>query len=201
MPAATSPSMPPPATASSPSRCPTPPTRSTCSSESFRNLGWWETSAGRCSRAWETPSRWTNCAPASTARQQQFRARDQETDAAARKILMLAQSNYEVQFAPGLAPVRARALPGHALAEQRHRGRPLRSLPARGRHADLLRHLHRLRRQDDPAAVHRDARTSCTSNSSRSTGRPCRTKAWRSFREKSTATTPCSAGRTTRTST
>ena len=29
-----------------------------------------------------------------------FRARDQETDATARKILMLAQSNYEVQFAP-----------------------------------------------------------------------------------------------------
>ena len=31
---------------------------------------------------------------------QQFHARDQETGAAARKILMLAQSNYEVQFAP-----------------------------------------------------------------------------------------------------
>ncbi len=31
---------------------------------------------------------------------QQFRARDQETGAAARKILMLAQSNYEVQFSP-----------------------------------------------------------------------------------------------------
>ena len=31
---------------------------------------------------------------------EQFRARDQETGAAARKILMLAQSNYEVQFAP-----------------------------------------------------------------------------------------------------
>ncbi|MGO8928324.1 MAG: glycoside hydrolase family 130 protein [Limisphaerales bacterium] len=31
---------------------------------------------------------------------QQFRARDQETGAAARKILTLAQSNYEVQFAP-----------------------------------------------------------------------------------------------------
>ena len=30
----------------------------------------------------------------------QLRARDQETQAAARKILMLAQSNYEVQFAP-----------------------------------------------------------------------------------------------------
>ena len=30
----------------------------------------------------------------------QLRARDQETEAAARKILMLAQSNYEVQFAP-----------------------------------------------------------------------------------------------------
>src|SRR6185369_3533495 len=31
---------------------------------------------------------------------QDFRARDQETDAAARKILVLAQSNYEVQFPP-----------------------------------------------------------------------------------------------------
>lgn len=31
---------------------------------------------------------------------QRFHARDQETGAAARKILMLAQSNYEVQFAP-----------------------------------------------------------------------------------------------------
>ncbi len=31
---------------------------------------------------------------------QEFRARDQETGAAARKILTLAQSNYEVQFAP-----------------------------------------------------------------------------------------------------
>ena len=31
---------------------------------------------------------------------EQFRARDQETGAAARKILTLAQSNYEVQFAP-----------------------------------------------------------------------------------------------------
>jgi predicted GH43/DUF377 family glycosyl hydrolase len=31
---------------------------------------------------------------------EEFRARNQETDTAARKILMLAQSNYEVQFAP-----------------------------------------------------------------------------------------------------
>ena len=47
-----------------------------------------------------------------------------------------------------LAPVRARAVSRHALAEQRHRGRPLRPFPERRRHADLLRHLHRLRRQD-----------------------------------------------------
>ncbi len=50
--------------------------------------------------AWATHSRWTTCAPASVAPRTGSDARDQETAAVARKILLLAESNYEVQFAP-----------------------------------------------------------------------------------------------------
>ena len=90
----------------------------------------------------------------------QLRVSDQETQSVARETLMLAQSNYEVQFRAGLAFVRTRIVPRHTLAEQRDRGRPLCSISKRRRHGDLLRDLHGLRRQDDPAAIPRDIRLS-----------------------------------------
>jgi predicted GH43/DUF377 family glycosyl hydrolase len=63
-------------------------------------LSWWGTLAGRCSRNWGTPSHWTKLRASLSRTAEQFHACNQESGAAARKILMMAQSNYEVQFSP-----------------------------------------------------------------------------------------------------
>ena len=64
------------------------------------NWVWRATSAGRCCKAWATRSRCDELRGSVLATVKHLRARDEERQAAARKILMLAQSNYEVQFAP-----------------------------------------------------------------------------------------------------
>ena len=66
---------------------------------------------------------------------------------------MLARSNYEVQFQPEQELSERIIVPSHTLATQRHRGCPLRSLPERGRHSHLLRHIHGLRWQGGDAGT------------------------------------------------
>src|SRR6185369_13743360 len=61
---------------------------------------------------------------------------------------------------PDVAFVRTRFVPGHPVAEQRNRGRPLCPISKRRRHADVLRDLYSLRRQTGFASIHRDARLS-----------------------------------------
>ncbi len=50
---------------------------------------------------------------------------------AIRGILMLARSNYEVQFQPQQRLSERDHFPGHAVATQRHRRRPVRPFPER----------------------------------------------------------------------
>ena len=92
---------------------------------------------------------------------EQFRLPDgmsQEDQDASQGIWMLARSNYEVQFQPEQQLSERIIVPGHALPTQRHRGRPLRSLPERRRHPHLLRDLHRLRWQGRRAGIGGDFR-------------------------------------------
>ncbi len=107
--------------------------------------------------AWATRSRWRICAPASAAPASGSDARDQETAARGPEDPDAGPVELRGAVRAGHALVRAHPVSRHALAAQRHRGRALRPLPERRRHADVLRDLHRLRRQADPAAVDGDA--------------------------------------------
>ena len=131
-----------------PSRCPARPMRKPCSSGSFRNSGSWAVSAAKCSRPCgrihdgrtaRLPQPRGEAVPGARAGDGQEH-RQGDPDARPIQLRSTVRAGFEL--------VRAGALPCHALTEQRHRGRPIRPLPAGGRHADLLRDLHRVRRQE-----------------------------------------------------
>ena len=67
-----------------------------------------------------------------------------ENQFTAQEILMLARSNYEVQFQPRQQLSERIIFPGHAVAKQRHRGLAVRPFPERRRQLHLLRDLHGL---------------------------------------------------------
>ena len=94
----------------------------------------------------------------SAAAVHQSRPRHHELEPVAQGMLTLAKANYEISYSPRAARLRADHLPLLAHRDQRHRGRPVRPVPRRRRLGPLLRHLHRLRRQGDPAADPRDRR-------------------------------------------
>jgi hypothetical protein len=104
---------------------------------------------------------------------------------AARGILLLAESNYEVHFAPDSAFRSAcffRPRPARATASKTRASSVFKTTAA----ASLTSRL-------TPPTTARSRcrncwrrRTSCISNSARSTARPCRTRAWRCSRAKST---------------
>ena len=105
-------------------------------------------------------------------------------------------------------PLRPRAerlgadhLPVVAHRDQRHRGRPVRPVHARRRPGPLLRHLHRLRRQGDPAADARDRGLPPLQGQHPERAGGAEQGASPSSPARSTASTRCSRGRTTRTST
>ena len=103
----------------------------------------------------------------------------------AARILLLAQSNYEVQFAPDSRVSERVIFPDLAFAEQRHRGRPLRpasktTTARRVYYATYTAYdgkmiLPQLLETPDFLALQ---------ISSRLTARRCRTKAWRCFPRK-----------------
>ena len=118
---------------------------------------------------------------------------------ALRCIRWLADSNYEVRFSPRLAMSSQRVL-----------------FPSAPSQSNGIEDARFVRFQNDDGSFNYYAtytaydgksrcrncwrrRTSCISNSARSTARPCRTRAWRCSRAKSTGNTRCSRARMTRT--
>ena len=80
-----------------------------------------------------------------------FRPTHEETRAL-ECIHWLAKSNYEVAFNPKVPLSERIIFPGQRQREQRHRGRAFRAVHRRRWREELLRDLHRVQRQGDPAA-------------------------------------------------
>jgi hypothetical protein len=121
---------------------------------------------------------------------------DAAADRAVRGIRLLAESNYEVRFTP--------RFPSASF----FRPRPARATASRTRASSGSRTTAAISpiTRPTPPTTEKSSCHNCwrrrifsISNSLRSMAPPCRTKAWRYFHARSTATMPCSRARTTRT--